>query len=80
MQEVLLSTAESRMKVEPPAIASISCPPLSFVLIRFIPDDVVFDEEPKDAATDVNVVAYTPKLFTSSGTTTSKVRLIMSFV
>ncbi|XP_011610969.1 ESF1 homolog isoform X2 [Takifugu rubripes] len=43
--------------------------------LRFIPDDVAFDEEPKDAATDVNMVAYTPKLFTSSGTTTSKVQL-----
>lgn len=41
--------------------------------IRFIPDDVTFDDEPKDVAADVNVAAYTPKLFTSSGTTTSKV-------
>lgn len=41
--------------------------------IRFIPDDVTFDQEPKDVATDVNMAAYTPKLFTSSGTTTSKV-------
>lgn len=41
--------------------------------ISFIPDDVTFDEEPKDVATDVNAAAYTPKLFTSSGTTTSKV-------
>lgn len=39
----------------------------------FVPDDVKFDEEPKDAATDVNLSAYTPKLFTSSATATSKV-------
>ncbi|XP_044045322.1 ESF1 homolog isoform X2 [Siniperca chuatsi] len=43
--------------------------------LRFIPDDVKFDEEPKDVATDVNLSAYTPKLFTSSATTTSKVQL-----
>ncbi|XP_038573012.1 ESF1 homolog [Micropterus salmoides] len=42
--------------------------------LRFIPDDVEFDEEPKDVATDVNLSAYTPKLFTSSASTTSKVR------
>nr|XP_046232382.1 ESF1 homolog [Scatophagus argus]XP_046232392.1 ESF1 homolog [Scatophagus argus] len=43
--------------------------------LRFIPDDVTFDEEPRDEATDVNLSAYTPKLFTSSATTTSKVTL-----
>ncbi|XP_063333155.1 ESF1 homolog [Pelmatolapia mariae] len=43
--------------------------------LRFVPDDVKFDEEPKDAATDVNLSAYTPKLFTSSATATSKVQL-----
>lgn len=43
--------------------------------LRFIPDDVEFDEEPKDVATDVNLSAYTPKLFTSSASTTSKVQL-----
>uniref|UniRef100_A0A671VQ75 ESF1, nucleolar pre-rRNA processing protein, homolog (S. cerevisiae) n=1 Tax=Sparus aurata TaxID=8175 RepID=A0A671VQ75_SPAAU len=43
--------------------------------LRFIPDDEKFDEEPKDVATDVNLSAYTPKLFTSSATTTSKVQL-----
>uniref|UniRef100_UPI0037E815E9 ESF1 homolog n=1 Tax=Semicossyphus pulcher TaxID=241346 RepID=UPI0037E815E9 len=43
--------------------------------LRFIPDDVQFDEQPKDVATDVNLTAYTPKLFTSSATTTSKVQL-----
>ncbi|XP_023256637.1 ESF1 homolog, partial [Seriola lalandi dorsalis] len=40
--------------------------------LRFIPDDVTFPEEPKDAATDVNLSAYTPKLFTSSAAATSK--------
>ncbi|XP_071359535.1 ESF1 homolog [Trachinotus anak] len=43
--------------------------------LRFIPDDVMFTEEPKDAATDVNLSAYTPKLFTSSAAATSKVQL-----
>lgn len=35
---------------------------------------MAFEEEPRDAATDVNLAAYTPKLFTSGATTTSKVR------
>ncbi|XP_041839249.1 ESF1 homolog isoform X2 [Melanotaenia boesemani] len=43
--------------------------------LRFIPDDVKFDEEPKDTATDVHLPAYTPKLFTSSASATSKVQL-----
>ncbi|XP_037830935.1 ESF1 homolog isoform X2 [Kryptolebias marmoratus] len=43
--------------------------------LRFIPDEVTFDEEPKDAATDVNLSAYTPKLFSSSAAATSKVTL-----
>ncbi|XP_072240138.1 ESF1 homolog [Leuresthes tenuis] len=43
--------------------------------LRFVPDDVAFDEEPKDVATDVNLSAYTPKLFTSSAAATSKVQL-----
>ncbi|KAM6940262.1 ESF1 homolog [Xenentodon cancila] len=43
--------------------------------LRFIPDDVKFDEEPKDAAMDVNLSSYTPKLFTSSAAATSKVQL-----
>ncbi|KAM7394788.1 hypothetical protein PAMP_021571 [Pampus punctatissimus] len=47
----------------------------SILDLRFIPDDVMFDEEPKDVATDVNVSAYTPKLFTSSASSTSKVQL-----
>uniref|UniRef100_A0A3Q2TD75 ESF1, nucleolar pre-rRNA processing protein, homolog (S. cerevisiae) n=1 Tax=Fundulus heteroclitus TaxID=8078 RepID=A0A3Q2TD75_FUNHE len=43
--------------------------------LRFIPDDVTFEEEPRDAATDVNLTAYAPKLFTSSAAATSKVQL-----
>ncbi|XP_069385674.1 ESF1 homolog [Paralichthys olivaceus] len=43
--------------------------------LRFIPDGVAFAEEPKDVATDVNLLAYTPKLFSSSATATSKVQL-----
>ncbi|XP_026215124.1 ESF1 homolog [Anabas testudineus] len=43
--------------------------------LRFIPDDVTFDQEPKDVATDMNLSAYTPNLFTSSATATSKVKL-----
>ncbi|XP_013887873.1 ESF1 homolog [Austrofundulus limnaeus] len=44
--------------------------------LRFIPEDVSFEgEEPKDVATDVNMAAYTPKLFNSSATSTSKVTL-----
>ncbi|KAF3688172.1 ESF1 -like protein ABT1-associated protein [Channa argus] len=43
--------------------------------LRFVPDDVKFDDEPKDVATDVNLGAYTPKVFTSSATATSKVQL-----
>ncbi|XP_014878350.1 ESF1 homolog [Poecilia latipinna] len=43
--------------------------------LRFVPDDVTFDEEPRDVATDVNLTAYTPKLFTSSAAASSKVQL-----
>ncbi|XP_054483577.1 ESF1 homolog [Anoplopoma fimbria] len=43
--------------------------------LRFIPDGEKFDEEPRDVATDVNLTAYTPKLFTSSANATSKVQL-----
>ncbi|KAM4595186.1 ESF1 homolog [Fundulus diaphanus] len=43
--------------------------------LRFIPDDVTFEEEPRDAATDINLAAYAPKLFTSSAAATSKVQL-----
>uniref|UniRef100_A0A1A8DJS0 ESF1, nucleolar pre-rRNA processing protein, homolog n=1 Tax=Nothobranchius kadleci TaxID=1051664 RepID=A0A1A8DJS0_NOTKA len=40
--------------------------------LRFIPDDVTFDDDPKDVATDTSGTAYTPKLFSSSATSTSK--------
>ncbi|XP_036386542.1 ESF1 homolog [Megalops cyprinoides] len=47
----------------------------SILDLRFIPDDVTFDEEPKDVATDVDLASYTPKYFTSTATATSKVEL-----
>ncbi|XP_036413528.1 ESF1 homolog [Colossoma macropomum] len=47
----------------------------SMMDLRFIPDDVTFDEEPKDRATDVDLSTYQPKLFTSTATTTAKVEL-----
>uniref|UniRef100_A0A674DZV7 ESF1, nucleolar pre-rRNA processing protein, homolog (S. cerevisiae) n=1 Tax=Salmo trutta TaxID=8032 RepID=A0A674DZV7_SALTR len=46
----------------------------SILDLRFIPD-VTFDEEPKDLATDVDLSAYTPELFTSTAAATSKVEL-----
>uniref|UniRef100_A0A2D4PQ08 ESF1 RRM domain-containing protein n=1 Tax=Micrurus surinamensis TaxID=129470 RepID=A0A2D4PQ08_MICSU len=45
----------------------------SFVDLRFIPDDVTFDDEPKDMASEVDVAAYKPKYFTSAAVATSKV-------
>ncbi|XP_059903973.1 ESF1 homolog [Gadus macrocephalus] len=47
----------------------------SILDLRFIPDDVVFDEEPKEVATEVELTTYTPKLFTSSAAATSKVEV-----
>ncbi|MBN3309227.1 ESF1 protein, partial [Amia calva] len=47
----------------------------SVVDLRFIPDDVTFDEEPKDVAADVDLASYTPKYFTSTAMATSKVEL-----
>ncbi|XP_053192356.1 ESF1 homolog [Scomber japonicus] len=47
----------------------------SMLDLRFVPSDVTFDDEPKDEATDVNLTAYTPKLFTSTSSSTSKVQL-----
>ncbi|KAJ8394102.1 hypothetical protein AAFF_G00049070 [Aldrovandia affinis] len=47
----------------------------SVVDLRFIPDDVAFDEEPKDVAADVDLASYTPKFFTSTATATSKVEI-----
>nr|DBA27089.1 TPA: hypothetical protein GDO54_011268 [Pyxicephalus adspersus] len=47
----------------------------SFVDLRFIPDDVQFDDEPKDSAVDVDISTYKPKFFTSAANVTSKVEL-----
>ncbi|XP_056423857.1 ESF1 homolog [Hyla sarda] len=47
----------------------------SFVDLRFVPDDVQFDDEPKDSAVDVDLSAYQPKYFTSAAVVTSKVEL-----
>ena len=49
---------------------------MSSVCTSFIPDDVVFDEEPKEVATEVELSTYTPKLFTSSAAATSKVHTL----
>uniref|UniRef100_A0A8C7YGK1 ESF1, nucleolar pre-rRNA processing protein, homolog (S. cerevisiae) n=1 Tax=Oryzias sinensis TaxID=183150 RepID=A0A8C7YGK1_9TELE len=43
--------------------------------LRFVPEDMTFEEEPRDEATHVNLSAFTPKLFTSSAAATSKVQL-----
>ncbi|XP_072564862.1 ESF1 homolog [Paramormyrops kingsleyae] len=43
--------------------------------LRFIPDELTFDELPKDVATDVDLAAYNPKYFTSTAMATSKVEL-----
>nr|XP_056712491.1 ESF1 homolog [Euleptes europaea] len=45
----------------------------SFVDLRFIPDDVTFDDEPKETASDVDGASYKPKFFTSAAVATSKV-------
>ncbi|XP_053917299.1 ESF1 homolog isoform X2 [Cuculus canorus] len=45
----------------------------SFIDLRFIPDNVTFDDQPKDVASEVNVAAYKPKYFTSAAMGTSKV-------
>ena len=45
------------------------------LLLRFIPDNVTFDDKPKDAASEVNVSVYKPKYFTSAAMGTSKVSL-----
>ncbi|XP_035177237.1 ESF1 homolog isoform X2 [Oxyura jamaicensis] len=45
----------------------------SFIDLRFIPDNVTFDDKPKDVASEVNVSGYKPKYFTSAAMGTSKV-------
>lgn len=42
---------------------------------RFIPDNVTFDDKPKDVASEVNIAVYKPKYFTSAAMGTSKVSL-----
>ncbi|KAM8947515.1 ESF1 homolog isoform 2-T2 [Pelodytes ibericus] len=44
----------------------------SFVDLRFVPDDVQFNDEPKDSAVDVDLAAYKPKFFTTAALSTSK--------
>ncbi|XP_009954050.1 PREDICTED: ESF1 homolog, partial [Leptosomus discolor] len=45
----------------------------SFIDLRFIPDNVTFDDKPKDEASEVNIAVYKPKYFTSAAMGTSKV-------
>ncbi|XP_072713529.1 ESF1 homolog [Ciconia boyciana] len=45
----------------------------SFIDLRFIPDNITFDDKPKDVASEVNVAVYQPKYFTSAAMGTSKV-------
>ncbi|KFV05727.1 ESF1 [Tauraco erythrolophus] len=45
----------------------------SIIDLRFIPDNVTFDDKPKDVASEVNVAVYKPKYFTSAAMGTSKV-------
>ncbi|XP_068931533.1 ESF1 homolog [Petaurus breviceps papuanus] len=47
----------------------------SFVDLRFIPDDITFDEEPKDVALEVDITTYKPKYFTSAAMGTSTVEI-----
>nr|XP_020764435.1 ESF1 homolog [Odocoileus virginianus texanus]XP_020764436.1 ESF1 homolog [Odocoileus virginianus texanus]XP_020764437.1 ESF1 homolog [Odocoileus virginianus texanus]XP_020764438.1 ESF1 homolog [Odocoileus virginianus texanus]XP_020764440.1 ESF1 homolog [Odocoileus virginianus texanus] len=47
----------------------------SFVDLRFIPDDITFDDEPKDEASEVDLTAYKPKYFTSAAMGTSTVEI-----
>ncbi|XP_008849307.1 ESF1 homolog [Nannospalax galili] len=47
----------------------------SFIDLRFIPDDITFDEEPKDIASEVDLTAYKPKYFTSAAMGTSTVEI-----
>lgn len=47
----------------------------SFIDLRFIPDDITFDDEPKDVALEVDLTAYKPKYFTSAAMGTSTVEI-----
>ncbi|XP_041068119.1 ESF1 homolog [Carcharodon carcharias] len=47
----------------------------SFLDLRFIPDELTFEDEPKDVAADVDLAAYKPKYFTSTALGTSKAEL-----
>ncbi|XP_032950718.1 ESF1 homolog isoform X3 [Rhinolophus ferrumequinum] len=47
----------------------------SFIDLRFIPDDITFDDEPKDIASEVDLTAYKPKYFTSAAMGTSTVEI-----
>ncbi|XP_026869577.2 ESF1 homolog [Electrophorus electricus] len=43
--------------------------------LRFIPDEVAFEDEPKDRASEVDISTYKPRLFSSASNTTAKVEL-----
>uniref|UniRef100_A0A8C2TIV1 ESF1 nucleolar pre-rRNA processing protein homolog n=1 Tax=Coturnix japonica TaxID=93934 RepID=A0A8C2TIV1_COTJA len=45
----------------------------SFIDLRFIPDNVTFEDKPKDTASEVNVSVYKPEYLTSAAMGTSKV-------
>ncbi|XP_038662807.1 ESF1 homolog [Scyliorhinus canicula] len=47
----------------------------SFLDLRFIPDELSFEDEPKDVSADVDLAAYKPKYFTSTALSTSKAEL-----
>ncbi|XP_049990270.1 ESF1 homolog [Alexandromys fortis] len=47
----------------------------SFIDLRFIPDDITFDDEPRDVASEVDLTAYKPKYFTSAAMGTSTVEI-----
>ncbi|XP_078261781.1 ESF1 homolog isoform X2 [Rhinoraja longicauda] len=47
----------------------------SFLDLRFIPDELTFEEESKDVAADVDLAAYKPKYFTSAALSSSKAEL-----
>ncbi|XP_078086493.1 ESF1 homolog [Mustelus asterias] len=47
----------------------------SFLDLRFIPDELAFEDEPKDVAADVDLAMYKPKYFTTTALSTSKAEL-----